>query len=173
MKKINSNQIIPHSTEIFRLNKSTRNLALAATSGEYFPVFTLYPYRPCSVQLAISVLISQPIYNTFKFGLKWWQSEKSEFAINLSINGYHKKINLSLGTLICPLQITNWYWTLSLTLHAANGHFTHEPLDIQNYSISHNLDSDQNFQNQIKYIWDMFFIPLHQFIAQNSNYKYS
>ena len=46
--------------------------------------------------------------------------------------------------------------SLSLTLHAINGHFICQPLNIENYSTGYNLDSSKIFQNMEVY-WGIYF----------------
>ena len=41
---------------------------------------------------------------------------------------YNHFWNVPLGSLMCLLQITNWHWTLSSTIHAVNRHFIHQYL---------------------------------------------
>ena len=63
----------------FLAHKSTRNWLLSSPWLDIFLfshwIFTDY----AQFDLPYQFLTSQPIYDTFKSDLKWWQSEKSEF----------------------------------------------------------------------------------------------
>ena len=44
---------------------------------------------------------------------------------------------------MCPLQIINDIEALSLTIHGVNTCFIHHPSHVENYSISHELETAQ------------------------------
>ena len=54
--------------------------------GKYFFISALDSLRAYLAWPVISFLTSQPIYNTFNWGLKWGQIAIFKFAINLQEN---------------------------------------------------------------------------------------
>ena len=110
-----------------------------------FPVLALNPIRSYLDWALRGFLISKTIYDPFKLDLKWrpkckfWL--KCQFAILKSTT---KKIwNAPLDALMYPLQIIKWLEPLSLTVHGVNTHFIHHLSNVENYSISHKLETDQ------------------------------
>ena len=49
---------------------------------------------------------------------------------------------------MCPLQIMIDTEAISLTFYSVNGNFIHQPLNVETYSIGHDLKSSQFFQKQ-------------------------
>ena len=84
-EKLNSSQLTPPNVITFS-PKKVAEICSGHSLGKYFHVFRLDHHRPCLAWPSISVLISQPIYDTFKLKIKWWQSEiSSKFVVNCTI----------------------------------------------------------------------------------------
>ena len=81
-------------------------------------------------------------------------------------------LNTTLGTLMCPLQITNDIEPLSLTLHVINRHLIHQLPNVKNYLIDHNSDTNNKFKNKKTESGEHIFTPLYQLMTQNSKYKW-
>ena len=88
----------------------------------------------------------------------------------------HKKIsNVPLDALMCPLPIMNDIEPLSLTLHGVNAHFIHHPSNLENYSISHKLETDRPKQknrncvleNTFLHLYTCFGVKIQNTIAEN------
>ena len=73
---------------------------------------------------------------------------------------HRKTFNVLIDALMCLLQIINDIEPLSLTLHGVNGCFIHHPSNVQNYSISHKLETDQPKQKEKILILDNIFLHL-------------
>ena len=109
-----------------------------------FPVFALDPIRPYLDWALRGFLTSLPIYNPFKFDLKWRPKCKIRLKYQFAIEpSTIKNWNVPLDAVICPLQIINDIEPLSLTLHGVNACFIHHPSNVENYSIGHKPETTQ------------------------------
>ena len=75
------------------------------------PIIKLDPHGLCLAWPLMNFYTFQPIYDTFKSNVKWWQSEKFDFNINFTMKPETAKI----------LQTTIWYWTPIIDLLPTNG----------------------------------------------------
>ena len=123
---------------------------------KFFPIFALDPIRPYLDWTLRGFLTSLPIYDPFKFNLKWRPKYKirlkCQFAIVLLTT---KKIwNVPLDALICPLQIINWHWTPIIDPSWCKCTLYPSPIQCPNYSIGHKSETDQPKKNLI---WRIYF----------------
>ena len=94
-EKINLNQLTPPSIITFGPQK-VQEICQLQCWGKCFSIFTLDLHRSYPGQPPISVLNFQPIYNSLKLSLKWWQSENLSYIyIYIYIyQFYHRTDNL-------------------------------------------------------------------------------
>ena len=105
-EKINSNQLTPPSFITFS-PKKVLEICSGQSLGKYVHVFTLNPNRPYLAWPPIPVFTSQPIYNTFKLDLKWWQSEIL-FVVNFTIEPSNAHKYVLLWQIQICTETTSW-----------------------------------------------------------------
>ena len=105
-------------------------------------VFTLDTSRWCLHWQLRPILTFQPIYNPFKFYVKWRLKCKIWLNVNLSKICWAEKIcNVPLHVVMCPLQIINWHWT-GINPSWFNWMLCLLSVQCQNYSSCHKLKTN-------------------------------
>ena len=110
--------------------KKVQEIHFCQPPGKYFPISLWIPHTPYLGILLISVLASQPIYDTVKLDHNWWQ----KWEIWLWCQFLHRTVNykgfwnLLLDALKCilyksPIDIE----PQTLTIHTVNRHFINWP----------------------------------------------